>query len=89
MHDTLLHGESLLVVTTGDLENVACELRTHRVAGNFVAHAALHEDAEFALVFDFNELLGAIGRVGDIEFHLDGERGSATSRCAAVVNCRW
>ena len=88
MHDTLLHGESLLVVAAGDLENVACEFGTHRVAGDFVAHAAIHEDAEFALVFDFDELLGAIGRVGDVELHLDGKCGSATSRWTVVEGCR-
>ena len=72
VHDSLLHGETLLVVAAGDLEHVAFEFGANAVAGDFVAHAAVHEDAEFALVFDFDELLGAIGRVGDIELHLDG-----------------
>ena len=44
-----------------------------------MAHASVHEDAESALVFDFDEFLGAIGGVGDVELHLDG----------GVVASRW
>ena len=79
MHDPLLHGKALLVVAAGDFEDVAFELGTDAVARDFVAHAAFHEDAEFALVFDLDEFLGAIGRVGDVELHLDG--GEVASRC--------
>lgn len=38
MHDTLLHGETLLVVSSGDAEDVALELVADRVASNFGAH---------------------------------------------------
>lgn len=78
MHNPLLHGKPLFIVAAGDFEDVAFELRAHAVAGNFLSHAAVHEDAELALVFDFDELLGTIGRVGNIELHLDG--GVVTSR---------
>jgi hypothetical protein len=40
MHNTLLHGETLLVVATGDLENVALELITNAVAWDLGAHSA-------------------------------------------------
>ncbi len=79
MHDALLHGEALLVVAAGDLEDVAFELGPDAVARDFLPHAFLHEAAEFALVFDFDELLGAIGRVGDVELHPDS-LGGWTSR---------
>ena len=75
MHDALLHGEALLVVAAGDFEDVAFELGGDAVAGDFLAHALVHEAAEFAVVFDFDELLGAIGGVGDVELHLDGFGG--------------
>lgn len=75
VHDTLLHGEPLLVVAAGDAKDVAFEFRTDGVAGDFLAHAAVHEDAEAALVFDLNELLSAISWVGDVELHLDGSGG--------------
>ena len=79
MHDTLLHGETLLVVAAGDLEDVAFEFGAEIVAGDFLAHAAVHELAEFAVIVDFDELLGAVCGVGDIELHLDGGGGD-TSR---------
>ena len=75
VHDALLHGETLLVVAAGDFEHVAFELRGDAVAGDLLAHALVHEAAEFAVVFDFDELLGAIGGVGDVELHLDGFGG--------------
>ena len=71
VHDALLHGEALLVVAAGDAELVAFEFVADAVAGDFGAHASVHEDAEFALVFDLDELLGAVGWVGDVELHLD------------------
>ncbi len=38
VHDTLLHGETLLVVAAGDAEDVALELITEVVAGYFLTH---------------------------------------------------
>lgn len=37
-HDTLLHGETLLVVAAGDAEDVALELVAEGVAGDLSAH---------------------------------------------------
>jgi hypothetical protein len=42
--DTLLHGETLLIVTTRDAENVTLELVTNGVTRNFSGHALVHED---------------------------------------------
>lgn len=39
MHNTLLHGETLLVVAASDLEDVALELITNAVAWNLGAHS--------------------------------------------------
>lgn len=39
---------------------------------DFGAHALLHEGAELALIIDLDNLLRPIGRVGDVELHLDG-----------------
>jgi len=38
VHDTLLHGETLLVVASGDAEDVALELVTDGVTRNLGAH---------------------------------------------------
>ena len=72
MHDALLHREALLVVAAGDFEDVAFELGGDAVAHDLLAHALVHEAAEVAVVFDLDEVLGAVGRVGDVELHLDG-----------------
>lgn len=72
VHDALLHGETLFVVAAGDFEDIAFELGADAVGGDFLAHAAVHEDAEFALVFDFDEFLRAVGGVGYVELHLWG-----------------
>ena len=77
MHDTLFHRETLLVVAAGDFEDVAFEFGTDAVASDFLAHAFVHEGAEFAFVFDLDEFLGAIGWVGDVELHLDGGVGAS------------
>jgi len=77
VHDTLLHRETLLVIAAGDLEDVALEFVADAVARDFLTHAAVHEHAKLALIFDVNQLLRAVGRVGDVELHLDG----VVSRC--------
>ena len=64
VHHPLLHGKTLLVIAAGDLEDVAGEFGAERVGGDFLAHAAVHEDAQFAVVLDLDEFLGAVGRVG-------------------------
>lgn len=72
VHNTLLHRETLLVVASGDAEDVALELVADGVTGDLSAHALLHEDAELALILNVDELLAAIGRVGDVQLHLAG-----------------
>lgn len=39
---------------------------------DFGAHALLHEGTELALIVDLDDFLRPIGRVGDVELHLDG-----------------
>ena len=60
VHDTLLHRETLLVVTAGDPDDVALELVANAVGRDFLTHAAVHEDAELALIVDLDQLLGSI-----------------------------
>lgn len=86
VHDTLLHRETLLVVATSDLEDVALELIANTVAWDFLAHAAVHEDAQLALVVDLDQLLRAIGRVGDVELHLCGDEATTVGGGEVVVD---
>ena len=70
--NTLLHGKTLLVVAAGDADNVALPLIANGFGRDLSAHALLVEVAELALVLDVDQLLGAIGRVGDVQLHLGG-----------------
>ena len=69
MQDTLLHWESLLVVTSGDLEDVSLEFVTNRVAWYFVSHSLVHEDSHFPVIIDVDEFVGPICWVTDIQLH--------------------
>ena len=69
VHDTLLHWETLLVVAAGDLEDVSLPFVANAVCWYLVSHAAVHKHTELALIFNLNELLRAIGRVGDVKLH--------------------
>lgn len=71
VHDALLHGKTLLVVAARDLEDVALVFGTQTVTGNLLSHAVVHEGAQSTLVFDLDQLLRAISRVGYVELHLD------------------
>jgi hypothetical protein len=64
---SLLHRETLLVVTTGDLEDVALKLVADGVTGNLLAHALVQEDADLLFIVDFDQLLGAVGGVAVVE----------------------
>lgn len=51
-----------------------------RDVADFGAHALLHEGTELALIVHLDDLLGPIGRVGDVELHLDGVARSRRRR---------
>ena len=74
LHDTLLHGETLLVVTTHDLEDVSLVLITEGVGGDLGGKAlVIEEDTELLLVVELDALLGPSGGVGNVK--LLGEKG--------------
>jgi len=66
---TLLHGETVLIVTTSDTENVALELITKRRGINLITDAELHEDTELLLVIDIENLLTTGCWASDVDLH--------------------
>jgi len=70
LEHTLLHTETLFVLTTGDSQHVALELFAKAVGGHLVRDSLLEHVADFVLIVDFDGFLLASGRVGDIYFHL-------------------
>jgi len=71
-HNTLLHRKALLVIATGDADNVALPFITQRVGLDFVAHALVHEDTELSVSFDLDQFRRPMGRIGDVQLHLGG-----------------
>jgi len=71
-HDTLLHGETLLVVTTRDAENIAGELLAESLTIDLLGHTAVVESPKLLLIVHLNHLHLPGGRAGNIELHLCG-----------------
>lgn len=65
--DALLHGKALLVVTTGNAENVSLPFVSNGIAFNLLAHAFVIKDAEFVFIVNVDEFLAASGRIRDVE----------------------
>lgn len=57
--DTLLHGETLFVVSSSDAEEVSLPLISEQIGLNFSAHALLVEDAQLVLIVYLEQLLGS------------------------------
>jgi len=55
--NSLLHGESLLVVSTGNLEDVSLVLLSKRVSLDFLGHTFVIKGTDFDFVIDLNSLL--------------------------------
>lgn len=64
---TLHHGEPLLVVSTGDAENVALELIAQGVTRHLLGDALVVERSHFKLIFNVDELLGPSGRIRNVQ----------------------
>jgi len=67
--DTLFHGETLLIVSTRDAENVAFPFVADRVARDFLGDFLVVEDTETLLVIEIDELLGPGCGVGNVQLH--------------------
>uniref|UniRef100_A0AC11E6A9 Uncharacterized protein n=1 Tax=Ovis aries TaxID=9940 RepID=A0AC11E6A9_SHEEP len=67
--DTLLHGETLLVVPATDSDHITLPFFTQGVSSNFCGHTLLVEGTKFSFIVHFNELLAASGRERDVQLH--------------------
>jgi len=62
----LHHGETLLVVSTADAENVTLPLVAERVTRDFLRHLLVEENAEFTIILDLDQLLASRSRIGNV-----------------------
>lgn len=69
--DALLHGETLLVISARDAEDVAGELRAKEGTINLRCHAKIVKASELALILDLDAFLAAGNRVRDVDLHGD------------------
>ena len=52
--DTLLHGETLLIVPTPDVDCITLPFFTQSVSSNFCGHTLLVEGTKFSFIVHFN-----------------------------------
>jgi len=67
--DTLLHGETVLIVTSGNFEDVTLEFITEGIAFDFLSHSSSVEKRKLLFIVDGEGLLAASGGAGDVKFH--------------------
>lgn len=67
--DTLHHGETLLVVTAGDTENVTLPFVSKDVCVDLLRDLLVEEYTESLLIVDVDGLLSPSGGVGNIDLH--------------------
>jgi len=72
--DTLLHGETLLVIAARDAENISSPFVAERVSSNLLRDLLVIEDANAPLVVDIDCLLLPRRRVSDVKLHLKMKR---------------
>jgi len=65
--DTLLHLETLLVVTASNFEDVALELFTHDFAVNFLTHSPVVEGTDCLFIVNFKLFLATSGWVCNVK----------------------
>jgi len=65
----LHHGETLLVISTADSEDVSLPLVAQRIAGNLLRHLLVEEDSKFAVILDLDEFLTSRRRISNIQLH--------------------
>lgn len=68
--NTLFHGETLLVVTTSDLEHVALPFVAESIARDLGTHALVEEWTELTFIFNFDQLLATSCWIGDVQLHV-------------------
>ena len=72
--DTLLHGETLFVISSSNAKDISLPLISKRVGFYFSAHTLLVEDANFAFIFNVDQLLCPSGGVADVQLQITNKK---------------
>lgn len=65
--DTLLHLETLLVVTAGNSEDVALELFSHDISFDLLTHSSVVEGTDVLFIVNFNLFLATGGGITNVK----------------------
>jgi len=67
--DTLLHGETLFVVSSGDSEDVTLVFISHKLSVDFLTHASVKEGTNVFFIINFDFLVATSGGVTQIKLY--------------------
>ena len=87
--DTLLHGETLLIIPATDSDHITLPFFTQSISSNFCGHKLLVEGMKFSFIVHFNELLAASGQERDVQLHsevADSLRGASKKSSISFYN---
>jgi len=73
--NSLLHGETLFVATSHDLEDISLELISELVTADLLGQPLVVELTKLGVVVDLDLLLAPRGGVGDVQLHGAGAGG--------------
>ena len=84
--DTLLHGETLFVVPTTDLNHITLPLSTQSINSNCCGHTLLIKGTKFVFIVPFNEFLATSGWERDVQLSLEAaDRLRGTTKEIALL----
>jgi hypothetical protein len=63
----LFHGKTVLIITTGDLENVSLELISKWIGFNLLAHSFFEEYSALIIIIDVDRFSGSVDGVRNWE----------------------
>jgi len=72
--NTLLHLETLLVVTAGNSEDVALELVAHDLTIDLLTHSPVVEGTDVLFIVNFKLFLATSGRIANVKLERNGVR---------------
>jgi hypothetical protein len=68
--DTLFHGKTVLIIATGNFEDISLEFVTKWISFNLLPHSFFKENSALIIVIDVDGFSGTVDGVGDGELRL-------------------
>jgi hypothetical protein len=65
----LFHGKTVLIITTGDLENVSLELISKWISFNLLSHSFFEEYSALIIIVNIDGFSCSVNRIWDGELY--------------------